>query len=519
MSHAALDLLPLPAGTDGRQVESSLTDGRQKIHPQTSRPQLPPRAVFAVVSLTILAPCFWQPQIEATDLPSHLYNAWLYPLVRAGKLPGLSIAQQHTNVLADILLEHALSWWGPWWASHLLAAVSVLVFFWGVFHFVAALTRRQPWYLTPLIAMLAYGAVFRLGFLNFYLSLGLCLWAGALVLLRRRLYGLLALVLFALAVLAHPMPPGWLLLFLAYLLLARRLSARHRPLLFALAASAILAARLLLQYRLVTLWPSISLLAPDTWIPLGEDQMLIYGQKYGYVCLALLSLWLWWIVRLFQTKAPTAVFDDALFQLLLLSALASLLCPAAVELALYRTPASLLTVRASLLTAIPLCAVFAQMKPPKLEKAALAVAAAFFFSFAYVDERAINRLEARLQDFVAKLPPGQRLVAVLHEPSSRGIAPFTHILDRACIGRCFDYANYEPSTAQFRIRATQPNAYVLSAPIAAQWEAGLYTLSPHDPPLYQIHLCDRKALRFCESPLRQGQMVRADLVSILPELW
>jgi hypothetical protein len=514
MNDAALDFFPVTAGATGSQANE-----REEVNQHKPRLQRGPVAAFVLLSLTILAPCFWQPQIEATDLPSHLYNAWLYLLVRAGKLPGLSLAHQHTNILADILLQHALSWLGPWWASHLLAAVSVLVFFWGIFHFVAALTRRQPWHLTPLIAMLAYGAVFRLGFLNFYLSLGLCLWAGALALGRRPLYGLLALVLFALAVLAHPMPPGWLLLFLAYLLLARHLSAGHRPLLFALAASAILAARLLLQYRFATVWPSISLLAPDTWIPLGEDQMLIYGQKYGYVCLALLSLWLWWILRLFRTKAPAAVLDDALFHLLLLSALASLLCPAAMALALYRTPASFLTVRASLLTAIPLCAVFAQVKPSKVEKAALAAIAVFFFSFAYVDERAINRLEARLQDFVAKLPPGKRLVAVLHEKSVISIPPFTHILDRACIGHCFDYANYEPSTGQFRIRATQPNAYVLSAPIAAQWEAGLYTLSPHDPPLYQIHLCDRKALRFCESPLRQGQTVRADLVSILPELW
>src|SRR4051812_36876130 len=31
-----------------------------------------------VLSLCVLIPCFWQPHIQATDLPSHLYNAWLY---------------------------------------------------------------------------------------------------------------------------------------------------------------------------------------------------------------------------------------------------------------------------------------------------------------------------------------------------------------------------------------------------------------------------------------------------------
>ena len=38
----------------------------------------------------------------------------------------------------------------------------------------------------------------------------------------------------------------------------------------------------------------------------------------------------------------------------------------------------------------------------------------------------------------------------------------THMIDRACVGRCYSYANYEPSTAVFRIRAVKPNPYVIA---------------------------------------------------------
>jgi len=29
-----------------------------------------------------------------------------------------------------------------------------------------------------------------------------------------------------------------------------------------------------------------------------------------------------------------------------------------------------------------------------------------------------------------------------------------HSVDRACIGHCFSYSNYEPSSGQFRVRAS-----------------------------------------------------------------
>ena len=52
---------------------------------------------------------------------------------------------------------------------------------------------------------------------------------------------------------------------------------------------------------------------------------------------------------------------------------------------------------------------------------------------------------------ISQLPAGQRIVSGVDDPDLHVFA-VTHMIDRACLGRCFSYANYEPSTAQFRIR-------------------------------------------------------------------
>src|SRR5258706_15823279 len=61
---------------------------------------------------------------------------------------------------------------------------SVEFFFLGVFAFFSGVTGPLPWFVTPCIEMLAYGYPFCMGFMNYYLSLGLAcfglaiLWRG-----------------------------------------------------------------------------------------------------------------------------------------------------------------------------------------------------------------------------------------------------------------------------------------------------------------------------------------------------
>src|SRR6266478_3603854 len=130
-------------------------------------------AVAAIVSLLLVVPCFWHRRIEAGDLASHVYNAWLAQLIEKGQAPGLYLASRWDNVLFDFTLLHLANFLGFSIAEKIAVYACVLIFFWGVFAFLAAVTGRAPWFLAPCIAMLAYGYSFNMGFMNYYLSLGL----------------------------------------------------------------------------------------------------------------------------------------------------------------------------------------------------------------------------------------------------------------------------------------------------------------------------------------------------------
>src|SRR5262249_27017679 len=136
---------------------------------------------YLLISLGMIAPCFWLPRIQSGDLESHVYNAWLAQLIGRGEAPGLRIQPQWTNVLFDLELS-ALWPLGPAAAEKVAVSLAVLLFVWGAFAFatVAEASRRKPWFLLPIITVLAYGWVFHAGFFNFYLSLGLSLWSLAL---------------------------------------------------------------------------------------------------------------------------------------------------------------------------------------------------------------------------------------------------------------------------------------------------------------------------------------------------
>src|SRR3984885_8764157 len=135
---------------------------------------------YALASLLVLLPCYWQARIQAGDLSSHVYNSWLGPLIDAGKLPGLVLAHPATNILFNQILSGLCRTLGPDLAQRIAVSLAVLVFVWGAFAFVSAASGRRAWSVLPCIAMLAYGWVFHMGFFDFYLGLGLSFWGLAL---------------------------------------------------------------------------------------------------------------------------------------------------------------------------------------------------------------------------------------------------------------------------------------------------------------------------------------------------
>jgi hypothetical protein len=86
------------------------------------------RLKFALISVLLLAPCYWQPRLQAGDLSSHIYNAWLAQLIESGRADGLTIVRQTTNVLFDLILSLLFRCFGAEWAQRIAVSIAVLTF-------------------------------------------------------------------------------------------------------------------------------------------------------------------------------------------------------------------------------------------------------------------------------------------------------------------------------------------------------------------------------------------------------
>src|SRR3984885_10779447 len=193
--------------------------------------------LVAIASALLIVPCFWHPHIEAGDLGSHIYNAWLAQLIEHGQAPGLRIEYPSTNILFDSLLSGLAKIFGLRAAEILSVAIAVLIFFWGAFALVAAATRRAPWFLTPLIAMVAYGWTFEMGFFNYYIALGLSFFALAILWPGTSRSSVrewaIAIVLIPLIYFAHPLGVIWLVSAAAFIRVASFIPPRFQILLAA----------------------------------------------------------------------------------------------------------------------------------------------------------------------------------------------------------------------------------------------------------------------------------------------
>jgi hypothetical protein len=107
---------------------------------------------------------------------------------------------------------------------------------------------------------------------------------------------------------------------------------------------------------------------------------------------------------------------------------------------------------------------------------------------------------------VSSLPYGRRVTSTVTHPEWR-LPLVDHSLDRACIAKCFAYGNYEPSTAQFRIRVHHGSPVVTdSVENHLEMQSGFYTVRKEDLPMNQIYQCDEKNLaKLCIRELSAGE--------------
>jgi hypothetical protein len=441
------------------------------------------RWLYVLVSMLLLAPCYWQPRVQAGDLSSHIYNAWLAQLIESGHIQGLEIARQTTNILFDLMLSGLFKLAGAEAAQRISVSLSVLIFIWGAFAFAQAVSGRKPWQILPCIAMLAYGWVFHMGFFNFYLSLGLCFWALALLWTPTSRRVAAAIPILILAYLAHALPVVWAAGLVGYLLVAGRLSARVRAYAIAGSLAAMVILHAAIAGTMVTSWS-----ARQITLTTGLDQVWVFDAKYFLVLAGLLLVWASLFLNLIRLSSARQVASSMAFQLCAISAAAVFILPTMVLFPGFHHALVYIAERMSLGVGICVCALLACARPRRFERGALVAIALLFFGFLYRDERALNSFEDRMQDTVAALPPGQRVISAIDDPDLR-VNALAHVIDRVCIGHCYSYANYEPSTAQFRIRAEKANPYVAHT-YDDSWmmQVGIYVVKERDLPLYQVDL-------------------------------
>jgi hypothetical protein len=461
-----------------------------------------------LLSVVLAIPCFWHPRMEAGDLASHVYNAWLAQLIEKGQAPGLYIAKQWNNVLFDVLLLRVGNLVGLAAAERIVVSACVLIFFWGVFAFVAGVTGRPPWCLTPSIAMLAYGYSFNMGFMNYYLSLGLACFGLAILWRARRIDLVAAAPLALLEMFAHPIGFVWLVGTAAYTRIRAKLPGWWKIALPLAAASGFAAVCWYTAHRAALLadWDR-----GPFYLYNGADQLALYGKRYfalagaafffGMTCMAVEFYARW------RDSSSWKPFELPL-EFYVVAFCATALLPENLRPSLQGGWIGLLASRLTTISAIFGLGVLGCLKPRKWHLAGFGVCAAFFFACLYQDTGWVNRLEAHAEKLVADLPPGTRVIVTIRAPADSRIAFIGHAVERACVGHCFSYANYEPASGEFRVRVRKGSPVVTSSTDDAEdMASGEYEVDDADLPIKQIYQCDASDLtRLCIRDLEAGKI-------------
>ena len=475
--------------------------------------------LILVISALIIVPCFWHRRIEAGDLASHVYNAWLAQLIEKGQAPGLHFVSRWNNVLFDVALLHLANLAGLSAASKILVAACALIFFWGAFALIANASGRTPWFLTPVIAMLAYGYTFNAGFFNYYLSIGLASFSLALFWHARGREYLYAVAVAPLVLLAHPIGFLWLLGTAGYVFVRRRFPGWSGLALPAAVLALFAALRWYLLHRTTF---EISWTEKPWYFYNGADQFVLYTSRFSPLAWAILAAGLFGlVVETVQWKKYSQTCPAALrtLEIYLVAVFSAALLPENIRSSPASAWVGLLVSRLTIVAAIFALCALSCLVARKWQLLAGLVCSVFFFSFLYSDTALLNRLEDRAEKITASLPFGTLVIPVLEPPFKSRLRFVGHLVDRACIGHCFTFSNYEPSSGQFRIRSEKGSPIATaSAHDSQEMEGGDYVVLPTDPPFKNIYSCrieDPQVL--CLREIRPGDQTGSGETDFHPE--
>jgi len=183
--------------------------------------------------------------------------------------------------------------------------------------------------------------------------------------------------------------------------------------------------------------------------------------------------------------------------------------PDVVRVPFYSGWVGALALRLTTVAAVIGLSVLSLIQPRKWHTAGFAIIAVAFFAFLYQDTATLNRMEAQIEGLIeSSVPAGGRVTATIWAPSDSRLPYIVHMVDRACVGKCFSFQNYEPPSRQFRVRVSQGGSPLNTDDSGAsqQMEVGEYVVQPGDLPMAQIYQCDVKDLtRLCVRQLVAGE--------------
>jgi len=248
----------------------------------------------------------------------------------------------------------------------------------------------------------------------------------------------------------------------------------------------------------------------------GADQLALYGKRYVVLAVAAFCLGVACVsVDLFAAQGERGSWKR--FSLPLEWYAVAFCATALVPENLRPSPDAgwigLLGSRLTTVSAIFGLCFLGLLKARKWQLAGFGACAAVFFVFLYQDTGWSNRLEANGEEMVGHLSPGTRVIVTLDAPKGSRIQFVHHAVERACIGHCFSYANYEPSSREFRVRVREGSPVVTSSTDTAEdMAAGEYDVDETDPPLKQIYQCDASDLtKLCIRDLAAGDDLNIDI--------
>jgi hypothetical protein len=379
--------------------------------------------------------------------------------------------------------------------------------------------------------MLAYGWTFNVGFFNYYLSIGLgfyvitIVWrtlvadsgppsnelqrsAGLGPLPRRGREALVGSVLTALVLTAHPQGFAWLIGCIGYIVLWRILPGWWKLALPVAAATLVIAVRVYCA-RHFEIWTISNVFGRGIYN--GSDQIRLYTRGYfvlsgaalvfGIACFLAESL------RRHREQESWKAFRLP-FELYAIVVFATYVLPDSLRTPVYSGWIGGLAARLTTISAALGVCMLGLMKPRKWHVLGFSVIAAVFFAFLYRDTGVLNRMEQQIERLVSALPPGQRVLATITASPHSKVPFIVHMADRACIGKCFSYENYEPASGQFRVRVNEDSPAASSDVDDRQdMESGEYVVKAEDLPMWQIYQCDPKDMtQLCLRPLTAGEV-------------